>query len=112
MSHYPHMCRDGHAEIGHSDSESEMCPLCVSNAKLAEAEREIAAFGNLLPGYYYMDPPDGGDVSVVEQVRRMAQDAARYRWLRNTNGQHWDDLLRDGGNIMDARIDAAMLSGE
>ena len=35
-----------------------------------------------LPGAYYMDPPDGGDVSVSEQLKRMAQDAERYRLLR------------------------------
>ncbi|EOJ8673999.1 TPA: hypothetical protein ACXI79_005941 [Pseudomonas aeruginosa] len=34
-----------------------------------------------LPGTYYMDPPDGGNVSIPEQIRRMAKDAARYRWL-------------------------------
>ena len=31
---------------------------------------------------YYMDPPDGGDVSVSEQLRCMAKDAERYRLLR------------------------------
>lgn len=36
-----------------------------------------------LPGPYYMDPPDGGDVPVAEQLRRMAKDAERYRWLRD-----------------------------
>lgn len=25
---YPHMCKDGHEEIGHRDSEHEMCPMC------------------------------------------------------------------------------------
>ena len=26
---YPHMCRDGHQEIGHSDpKDDERCPLC------------------------------------------------------------------------------------
>lgn len=25
---YPHMCCDDHLQIGHSDSSSEMCPLC------------------------------------------------------------------------------------
>jgi len=34
-----------------------------------------------LPGVHYMDPPDGGDVSVPEQVHRMAKDAERYRLL-------------------------------
>jgi len=41
-----------------------------------EVIREITA---ALPGAYYMDPPDGGDVSVPEQVRRMAKDAERTR---------------------------------
>lgn len=35
----------------------------------------------LLPGPYYMDPPDGGDVPIVEQLRRMAADAKKYREL-------------------------------
>lgn len=25
---YAHMCRDGHQQIGHNDSEHEQCPLC------------------------------------------------------------------------------------
>lgn len=37
---------------------------------------EIAA---LLPGVWYMDPPDGGDVPITEQVRRMAEDATKWR---------------------------------
>ncbi len=45
--------------------------------------RAMSDISALLPGVYYMDPPDGGSVPVLEQVRRMAKDAARYRWLRN-----------------------------
>lgn len=37
---YPHMCRDGHQEIGHRDSEHEMCPLCRA---LADRD-ELLAF--------------------------------------------------------------------
>lgn len=44
-----------------------------------------------IPGVTYMDPPDGGDVSIPEQVRRMAIDAERYRWLRMANW--WDSPL-------------------
>ena len=40
---------------------------------------ELAACAAALPGVYYMDPPDGGDVPVSEQLRRMAKDAERYR---------------------------------
>jgi hypothetical protein len=36
----------------------------------------------LLPGAKYMDPPDGGSVTLIEQLQRMAKDAERYRWLR------------------------------
>lgn len=46
----------------------------------ARAERE--AMANVLPGVYYMDPPDGGDVSLLKQLQRMSNDAARYRLLR------------------------------
>ncbi|MBM2500582.1 hypothetical protein JQS51_30385 [Pseudomonas aeruginosa] len=45
---------------------------------LAQDLKECAS---ALPGTYYMDPPDGGNVSIPEQIRRMAKDAARYRWL-------------------------------
>lgn len=34
-----------------------------------------------IPGVTYMDPPDGGDVSIPEQIRRMAKDAELYRWV-------------------------------
>ena len=45
---YPHMCRDGHPEIGHADNgEDERCPVCrerdrveTAEARLAEVERE------------------------------------------------------------------------
>lgn len=43
---------------------------------------ELANCAAVLPGAYYMDPPDGGDVPISEQLRRMAKDAARYRYLR------------------------------
>lgn len=50
--------------------------------RLRKAERDAEQMAAVLPCSYYMDPPDGGDVSVVEQLRRMAQDAARYRLVR------------------------------
>lgn len=42
---------------------------------------ELDACCAALPGTIYMDPPDGGDVSVAEQLRRMGEDAARFRKL-------------------------------
>lgn len=78
----------------------------------AEADkREIFA---LLPGTYYMDPPDGGDVPPLEQLRRMAENARRYRWLRtypnNVNASVYGPtgglLRRD--EYLDVAIDAAL----
>lgn len=50
--------------------------------QLAEAWAQREAMANVLPGVYYMDPPDGGDVSLLKQLQRMSNDAARYRLLR------------------------------
>lgn len=82
---------------------------------LAQDLKECAS---VLPGTYYMDPPDGGNVSIPEQIRRMAKDAARYRWLRERDLE----TIRQGSvfagmtpeNIvlnlehLDAAIDAAL----
>ncbi|EZN92288.1 MULTISPECIES: ead/Ea22-like family protein [Pseudomonas] len=84
-------------------------------------EQYLKECASALPGTYYMDPPDGGNVSIPEQIRRMAKDAARYRWLRERDLE----TIRQGGvfagmtpeNIvlnqedLDAEIDAA-LEGE
>jgi hypothetical protein len=35
-----HMCRDGHAEIHHADSEHEQCPLCRAMGMLETLARE------------------------------------------------------------------------
>lgn len=39
---YPHMCQDGHPQIGHSDSEHEQCPLCraLSDVEVARGALE------------------------------------------------------------------------
>ncbi|WP_202131282.1 hypothetical protein [Pseudomonas aeruginosa] len=81
-------------------------------------EEELSQCASALPGTYYMDPPDGGNVSIPEQIRRMAKDAARYRWLRERD---LETISRGGvfagmtpENIvlnledLDAEIDAAI----
>lgn len=55
---------------------------------------ELAKCAAVLPGTYYMDPPDGGDVPVSEQLRRMAKDAERYRYLRRKFA-----INSDGGDL-------------
>jgi hypothetical protein len=88
------------------------------------AEVTAADLAALLPGTYYMDPPDGGNVTLLEQLRRMAEDAARYRWLRDEDSgvpdgmgelyavqfrlPHTEEPDRDlFGTELDAAIDAA-----
>jgi len=69
--------------------------LSALNEVIAERDalaREVDACAAALPGPYYMDPPDGGDVPISEQVKRMARDAARYRWLRDNP---WPDDLSE-----------------
>jgi len=40
---------------------------------------EAEELASVLPGPYYMDPPDGGSVTVLEQLQRMAEDARKWR---------------------------------
>lgn len=56
-------------------------PETLGAAKGELSDAEIMA---LLPGHYYMDPPDGGSVTLLEQLQRMAKDAERYRFIRST----------------------------
>lgn len=65
----------------------------------------------LLPGVYYMNPPDGGNVTLLEQLQRMAKDAERYRWLRDVGDATWRPFSRREGysaEMADKAIDAAM----
>ncbi|MFG8819797.1 ead/Ea22-like family protein [Pseudomonas aeruginosa] len=79
-----------------------------------EVERlkaELSQCASALPGTYYMDPPDGGNVSIPEQIRRMAKDAARYRALRQK--ERGVVVVRNRtshlfGEHLDAAIDAAI----
>ncbi|EPK5820824.1 hypothetical protein L4Z93_000920 [Pseudomonas aeruginosa] len=74
-------------------------------------EEELSQCASALPGTYYMDPPDGGNVSIPEQIRRMAKNAARYRWLRGAS--HFDTpqhqaFCKAYGDALDYEIDAAI----
>lgn len=64
---------------------------------------------SVLPGVYYMDPPDGGDVPIIEQLRRMSEDARRYRWLRDeAEGCDWEHIGYQEPAYTDAAVDKAM----
>lgn len=52
----------------------------VLRERIERLREELNAAYGLLPGPYYMDPPDGGSVEPLEQLRRMAEDAERFVW--------------------------------
>lgn len=59
MNAYPHMCRNEHQEIGHADSEHEMCPLCRANAATEaaqEALEQILAWAEAYPIEVFPEP--------------------------------------------------------
>lgn len=62
-----------------------------------------------LPSVTYMDPPDGGDVSIAEQFMRMAADAELYRKLR---GMHWNDKKLAVVEASDLKLGVRSYSGE
>lgn len=98
----------------------------AGNSQSQDAEEQLRGEGwlramddvsALLQSTYYMDPPDGGSITVIEQVSRMAKDAARYRWLRDSSdsGGAIRALYEDGQAIpsaVDEFIDAAMSKQE
>lgn len=61
-------------ESGHAAEDDEIALYAASQR--SEIEQYVLS---VLPSVYYMDPPDGGDVSLLEQLRRMADDASKYR---------------------------------
>lgn len=80
-------------------------PADVARDIRLQVESEFAA---LLPGVTYMDEPDGGSPTVQEQVKRMARDAERYRWLRTHGLQRaWVSLGTDfeGDNFASFRCE-------
>jgi hypothetical protein len=72
-----------------ADSAVPSSHVSETDGPQAVTERDLVA---LLPGSYYMDPPDGGDVSLIEQLRRMAEDAARYRSIESISKE---SILRE-----------------
>ncbi|HBO7446051.1 TPA: hypothetical protein L4885_006255 [Pseudomonas aeruginosa] len=72
-------------------------------------EEELSQCASALPGTEYMDPPDGGNVSIPEQIRRMAKDAARYRGLRDEGYLHnWASLHVCDEHLRAQRTDEAI----
>jgi hypothetical protein len=71
----------------------------------AEGRRdEQEELATVLPGTTYMDPPDGGAPTILEQLRRQAKDAARWCMLPAFIEEHQIDYVRLCRQI-DAAID-------
>jgi hypothetical protein len=78
---YPHMCRDEHAEIGHADSSSEMCPLCREKARAHAAEAALSTLQAAVRDYFETFDGERGDESQAaflgaeERLRALVPDA-------------------------------------
>lgn len=70
-------------------------------------ENELLA---ILPGNCYLDEPDGGSVTVLGQFRRMAADAARYRWLRSAGPDQQRVISHYALAEMDKTVDRLKLA--
>ena len=68
----------GEAPVVVHDIEGLRALLREAAAEIERLRAEVAAVWSVMPSdARYLDPPDGGDVPLHEQVRRMAVDAAR-----------------------------------
>ena len=65
---------DGHDRLTKKlkEAESRNAELVEALEKAQQVDEELCKL--LPPGVEYMDPPDGGDVTPLEQVRRMVAD--------------------------------------
>ena len=61
------------------ESECPDCRISTLESELSDLRQLQAAVLEALPGVYYMDLPDGGDLPLGEQVKRMARDAKAWR---------------------------------
>jgi hypothetical protein len=74
---------DHNVITGHDWPNTDDELLRLQCAKLMrEAATALEEVASVLPGSYYMDPPDGGMVTVLEQLQRMAKDAELGRRQR------------------------------
>lgn len=66
-NNYPHMCRMGHPEIGHSfsDPSDERCPFCIVQA---ERDRAIDALEDLHDEAVGAHPEEGVSAGMVEET--------------------------------------------
>jgi len=66
-------------DISPTEADAAADLIAALMAERDALAREVDACAAALPGPYYMDPPDGGDVPISEQVKRMARDAAAMK---------------------------------
>lgn len=76
MASYAHMCRDGHIEIGHNDSEHELCPLCRMTGEAFRLQEVLDAAS------YYIDRLEA--VQQRRVVRDMTEAMEGYHQAKRT----------------------------
>jgi hypothetical protein len=69
---YPHMCRDDHQQIGHSDSENERCPVCIERDRADWEEMKSAQQQRALESYLRQFEKMGDRIKELESERDAA----------------------------------------
>lgn len=104
------MHEDALEQAGSGDLSLHMTRMMLVNAfeaarndAYAEGRKdEQAELASVLPVTYYMDPPDGGSVTVLEQLQRMAEDARKWRECRESALQEFVVESAQNTRLMDA----------
>ncbi|WP_431018197.1 Lar family restriction alleviation protein [Burkholderia gladioli] len=99
-------CLDCEAMVDGEFSEPDAISAWNRRASPAPAISESDLLA-LLPGTTYMDEPDRGSPPLLEQLQRMAKDAARYRWLQRQRANVWHEIADMPINRTNEHIDAA-----
>lgn len=98
------------AQIYAKDRDEENQDLMLTVGRLrVEREASEAELGNalceLLPGVQYMDPPDGGSPSIIEQVRRMVADyREQIQAAENRNAEQASIIAKQEKWIKDVEV--------
>lgn len=88
MRQYPHMCRDGHVEIGHADSgDDERCPACRGRDRADQAEALLAEADELIAYLFDRKSAQSSEFHRQHQEQAIARHRSRLSFRPATEGK-------------------------
>lgn len=102
---YPHMCRDDHQQIGHSDSESERCPLCRANDQIAALREQIAEMeGELAATIKAAQDANGRVEPLLDQIASLEAERDQLEAAASTREDQIGKIMIGGNHLASALI--------